>query len=372
MLDQPAYHERAVGAVRRGIPLRQDLAQSTARKLPCDAARAISAILEAVGEPWFYQTLSAQLASLLGCDRYLAMRYSRFAKPVFLVNNFMHGKVEGFYLDKLYLLDPLFTMAREGRHCAVTTLHGAVGAGSEEYRRALFHRASIADELALVLPMLDGVFIAICLDKQPGSGLFDGVSVSLARDLHPIVRRANLLHLERSLPGRDFRLLEDTATPVLVTTADHQLVSKNEAWSQVERSALRGQLQRIMHLGCVGKNVHLGEKLVRGYRLGIDHPIWSNGHLFFIEPQSAKSTAVNFDDILGMVADRYRLSPRERDLLRMALDGCGTRLIAEGLGLRVGTIKNYKMRLYAKLGIRSEREMASLLIGFLGNGSGAA
>ena len=373
VLDHPASHDRAMGAVRRGGSRNSGgMMPAMAGTLPCASARSISEILRAVGKPVFYPILSAQMASLLGCDRHLVMRYSRFAKPTFLVNNFMHGKLESLYLDKLYKLDPLHKMAREGRQCTVSTLRGSpMEANHTEYCSTLFHRAAISDELALVLPMFGGAFIAICLDKRPECGLFDGVSVALARELYPIVRQAHLLHLERSLPGPSLGPLDGTATPVLVTTADHEVVCKNEAWSDVERSALSGPLKRIMELGCVGKNVHLGGSIVHGHRLDGHNPVCGNGNIFFIEPQSASSPGVGFDNILDVVADRYHLSPRERDLLTLALDGCGTRMIAERLGLSAGTIKNYKLRLYAKLGIRSEREMASLLIGFLGGAGNA-
>src|SRR5258708_22411520 len=72
----------------------------------------LAEILREVGRPGFYQTLAAQMSKLLGCDRYLVMRYSQFAKPAFLVNNFMPVAVENFYLNDLYRLDPLHGMVR--------------------------------------------------------------------------------------------------------------------------------------------------------------------------------------------------------------------------------------------------------------------
>jgi DNA-binding CsgD family transcriptional regulator len=39
--------------------------------------------------------------------------------------------------------------------------------------------------------------------------------------------------------------------------------------------------------------------------------------------------------------------------------------MAQQLGLSGGTVKNYKQRLYAKLGIKCEREIVSLLMSFL-------
>ncbi len=351
---------------------RPDFAAATDCTLSGANARSISQILEAIGKPGFYDVLADRVAAMLGCDRYLAMRYSRFAKPVFLVNSFMHGDFERFYLDELYHLDPLYLMIRDGRHCSVSTLLGAQDdERSAAYRNTLFDNAAIADELALVLPVFGGMSIAICLDRTPGSSAFDGTSVALAMDLYAVIKQANLLHLERSLPGGGFGLLEGAATGVLVTTPEHEVVCKNEAWNNLERSALSAELKRIMAIGCVGKKIRFGERVVHGYRLGANNPVWSNGNIFFVDSRCSVSSDVDVEKLLEGVATRYRLSPRERDLFTMALDGCGTRAIADRLCLSVGTIKNCKLRLYAKLGIKSEREMASLLIGFLGRASTA-
>jgi DNA-binding CsgD family transcriptional regulator len=80
---------------------------------------------------------------------------------------------------------------------------------------------------------------------------------------------------------------------------------------------------------------------------------------------TADSINADLGTVLDAVARRYRLSPRERELFQMALQGSDTRRIARQLGLSVGTIKNYKRRLYAKLGINCEREIVSLLMNFL-------
>src|SRR5260370_12659538 len=66
-----------------------------------DAFGPLADILGAIGRPWFYRVLADRLSCLLGCQRYLAMRYSQFARPAFLVNNFIPGEFEDLYLQTL-------------------------------------------------------------------------------------------------------------------------------------------------------------------------------------------------------------------------------------------------------------------------------
>ena len=60
-----------------------------------------------------------------------------------------------------------------------------------------------------------------------------------------------------------------------------------------------------------------------------------------------------------------KLSPREREIVKLTLRGYPTSGIARKLELTVGTVKNYKHRLYDKLDITSEREVFSRFIAHL-------
>lgn len=324
----------------------------------------LAEILREVGRPGFYQTLATQLSKLLGCDRYLVIRYSQFAKPAFLVNNFMPVAVENFYLNDLYRLDPLYGMVRRGAQSNVLTLRQTRNqSGIGEYCDALLQHACIYDELAMLLPLFGGLIIAMCLDTK--SAPFDVEIVEMALDIYPVIQQANKLHLERSLPGGGYGLLDGRSTAVMVTTPDNEVVYKNDSWVNAESSVSRRDIHRYTHSDFHRKVIQIGESVLHGHRLDNDSPVWPNGNMFFIERRSADSISADLGTILDAVARRYRLSPRERELFKMALQGCDTRRIARQLGLSTGTVKNYKQRLYAKLGINCEREIVSLLMSFL-------
>lgn len=64
----------------------------------------------------------------------------------------------------------------------------------------------------------------------------------------------------------------------------------------------------------------------------------------------------------------YRLSARERELFDLTLEGFANGSIASQLDLAVGTVKNYKRRLYRKLGVCSERATLRMVADFLAAG----
>lgn len=61
-----------------------------------------------VGHADFYEVALELIGGLVSCDRRLVMRYSRFDRPGFIVNQSLPSNYEASYLDGLYRFDPLF------------------------------------------------------------------------------------------------------------------------------------------------------------------------------------------------------------------------------------------------------------------------
>ena len=60
-------------------------------------------------------------------------------------------------------------------------------------------------------------------------------------------------------------------------------------------------------------------------------------------------------------------TPREREIIRLLLAGFSNSFIAKRLEIGVGTVRNHRKRIYAKLDVTTEREIFSLFIGYLAN-----
>jgi len=63
--------------------------------------------------------------------------------------------------------------------------------------------------------------------------------------------------------------------------------------------------------------------------------------------------------------DDYRMTPREREIVRHSLGGKSNAEIADALGIEIGSVKNHRGRLYKKLGIAGERELFRLFLDHL-------
>ncbi len=104
-------------------------------------------------------------------------------------------------------------------------------------------------------------------------------------------------------------------------------------------------------------------------RLHLDR-VWADaGPTRCATPQSRRREPAFMEVRLRQVFDNfcklYRLSARECALLTLAKEGLANRSIAARLSLAVGTVKNYKRRLYRKLGVCTERAMLCELGAFM-------
>src|SRR5436305_1144934 len=60
---------------------------------------------------------------------------------------------------------------------------------------------------------------------------------------------------------------------------------------------------------------------------------------------------------------RSNLTPRELDVLEAMSDGLATKAIASRLGVATKTVENHKVRIFDKLGVRTQAQAVSLAIG---------
>ena len=136
--------------------------------LPALLARLPVAVAAAAG-PDFHQTLAAELAPVLGCERWLVVRYSLDRAPRLLCNRALGPAAARHYEQGLYRIDVLYRLWREQRRSGVHVISRERDqAADRRWLQALQRTAAIADELALMLPQLEGECIAVCWDRDAG------------------------------------------------------------------------------------------------------------------------------------------------------------------------------------------------------------
>jgi DNA-binding CsgD family transcriptional regulator len=83
------------------------------------------------------------------------------------------------------------------------------------------------------------------------------------------------------------------------------------------------------------------------------------GRIHMIERSSPGYFNANAQVIFRAFADRFHLTPREKEIVWLMLRGYPTSMIAKALAVSPGTVKNHRYRIYFKLDITTEREMFS-------------
>ena len=136
-----------------------------------DFLEGMPAILDAIGHDDFYRTLSAKVSCFVGSRRYLVIRYAKYSKPKFFVNEAMTDEAISSYLEEYYRIDPLLRMAREGVADTVVTFD-ALRRNAQDtlFYDEMFRTAGIRDELVFLLATIGGVSIALCVDRDDRTG----------------------------------------------------------------------------------------------------------------------------------------------------------------------------------------------------------
>jgi len=75
--------------------------------------------------------------------------------------------------------------------------------------------------------------------------------------------------------------------------------------------------------------------------------------------------AATAEEIFDLLGKAYDLTPRERELVALVLDGLATKQLAESLSISPYTVQDHLKAIFTKTGVRSRRELTSRLAGRL-------
>ena len=68
------------------------------------------------------------------------------------------------------------------------------------------------------------------------------------------------------------------------------------------------------------------------------------------------------DEVCDLLCRTFDLTPRERELLALVLDGLATKQLAQALCISPHTVQDHLKAIFAKTGLRSRRELVSQLV----------
>lgn len=320
-------------------------------------ARAIAAI----GQPDFYQAVGQWLARRIESAQFIVVRYPLQGAPEMIVNAVLPKDVLALYLGGAYRFDPIMRLWRERQApcCAIVNALSTDAETKQHYLEAIFRRAIIRDELALLAPAPAPVCVAFCLERR--SGEYTKADLAAAEKLLPAVTELVRLHIEfcilRGGQNAVPSIFGDCRMPLAVIDRTGRIVHANEAWlgEEIGRLLLGTFVADILA-------IPQGQRLLdKGWRLdwqGLaeDFPLAPKGSLVMAQKASAAETDEGYDAALDRFSKRHSLTPREIDVAKLALLGLSSEQIARKLDLTSGSVRNHRSNLYNKLDVTSERE----------------
>lgn len=322
---------------------------------------AIAAVIDAVGQQGFYAIVLETLGRYVDCERWLAIKYSRFSAPEFIVNTSLSDEAVAQYMSHLYRIDPLLRLVTEDRVPSVVTFSLMQNEdASNDYYDEIFKAGQILDELTLMLPVIGGGYLGFCFDRE--NSLFNEDEIALFNALYPIIVSAHAAHMRTEFLEGLGTLFDNGNVGVLTLGRDDRILYQNPAWKTltchvVDTETLNLILSQPEHIAIQVRDfiAHWEySKNISASAMGI--------RAVFLEQKSKGYIQTDVKEFFEQFYDAYHLSPRERQLVEKTLRGYSMPVIAEKLDLSLGTVRNYKQRLYAKLDITTEREIFSLFM----------
>jgi len=322
----------------------------------------------AIGGDEFPALLLKVLASLIRHDMSMVVRYARFSAPDYLVCEGLPRHFIELYRSSYYRFDPFYGYWQKRERGGVVTIRDVAPPDLERspYRRVFQRQARIRDELGMFLPGVGRSSIALFLERS--KGWFTAREKELAQDVYPAIAGLYRAHLARIFAelgsGIGSRAAGVPKRPTLLIDGASQRVYASDAWRELE--ARDPQVKNAMAglAGGTEKNVSLSNgRVMHVARLDADFPLAPGGLIYAIETVGLAPLRPAARDIVARFAPE--LTPREREIVQLVVEGHPSVTIAKRLGIGRGTVKNHRRRLYDKLDITTERELFLLYVTWL-------
>jgi DNA-binding CsgD family transcriptional regulator len=318
----------------------------------------LGSLAASIGTHSFHQNLLRLLARCIQTDSGWIIRYSRVAPPDVLYTSNVSEDTVKFYNNKCLYIDPFSLYWRTFGRSGVRTLAELTSTGQESalYSKIFTEAANISDEMGVFFSTVGHCCFAVFLERE--KGFFTAADVQRAKLILPALEgfhRSHLEHLFNNLRYNDAsKAAEIIVRPTLIRDRNGAEVFANEAW----KTALTSDESVSPILETIEGNEDFQMLSTRDYLLRTESfdrnfPLAPGGRIFILESKEASASMQV--DYQAAAAVLQALTPRERGVLSLIMQGNNTGQIAQRLSITKGTIKNCKLRIYRKAGVSSER-----------------
>jgi DNA-binding CsgD family transcriptional regulator len=331
-----------------------------ATAFPVGFGSLIARALRDLGKPDFYESIVELVRQMIPCDFWIIARYDARSKPLIVSENGMNVDAKTLYSSRLWQRDPLPQHAGHGEARAVSLSElRRDGALDTVYAHYLDRTLGIQDELALLFPISDGSFVALCLDRQQDA--FTDQELALARELQTILVEMHHQHILRAIDRQVSLVLHESGVgkpEVLILSGNNTVLYKSDTWSHAAIQAFeREPLPSEISCGGIAETGGRDGWSLTRMRDGSRDAILAGADVYLLRRNTA-----DIGNRVSKFARLHRLTERQQQILVLSLQGHPNASIAEKLGITVGGVKNHKLRLYEKLDITSERELMSAIL----------
>lgn len=326
---------------------------------------ALGEVARAIGSDEFPARLMRLLGSLIRHDMAMVVRYARFSAPDFLVSDGASTQMIESYRSGWYRFDPFYGYWQKRERGGVVSLRDVappslVRSGYRAFQR----QANICDELGMFLPGVGRASIALFLERS--KGWFSEAEKERACRVYPAIAGLYRAHIGRIFAalGQGYRATSPQGTrSMLLVDRDGARIHADKPWREAERDP---EVKRAVAELAARTSGHVslsGNRVLHVESLEPDFPLAPGGRMYLIERLGLAPAALSPRAVIARFG--RELTPREKEIVGLILEGHPSVTIAKRLGIGRGTVKNHRQRLYDKLDITSERELFLLYLDWL-------
>ncbi|PWK66412.1 regulatory LuxR family protein [Aminobacter sp. AP02] len=327
---------------------------------------ALGGLAREIGEPNFHLRLLEIVGQLLPHEMGWIVRYRAGSEPDVLHTKAIDAKLVEYYLQtKPSAGDPYLCSWRGNSVPRIETLDVALPQAIDRhfYADDFKKRAEFTDELALFLPMPGASCISLFLERR--EQMFASRELDQAKRLFPAMLDFHHAHIKSlfsklSMALTDCHSIEESAVTVLDRSG--RAVFSTPGWRKFELMDERNRLpEASAPVADVSELIARASGPLRMLPLDDLNPVAPGGLVVYVAEADQPG---NDSGIRAAEAVAKQLTPRERDIMLLTLEGMSTGAIAQTLSIAKGSIKNCRLRMYRKLGVSSERAMISAVMPF--------
>lgn len=323
-----------------------------------DMALLTALAIDRLGASDFYDSLLNIVSAAAPNDLAALVRYSRSAPPDLIIPRIAPTAPMMSYYQYFYAFDPFYAHWKGGGEIGVFRLREMdAKIGNSLYAREFLAAMAIYDEIAVLLPAIGDASPTLILDRAKGA--FTEAEMARVRGLFPLLSALHRRHLsifiasgvatETSPIGqqRPLRLVDHSGQSIFVTQSWIEIVEHSEAVVAEAVAIVTDRGPCVMRLP--------GQMVLRRTQLPPDFGPAPNGYCDEITTDIAPTGARHAFDLPQEFS--ARLTEREQQVALKMLQGYPVIEIARKLDLSRGTVKNYRLSIYRKLDITTEREL---------------